>query len=174
MTNKEIFCSQWLRLKEEIIEKMNHSEKNGGMISFAELNKFYQDRLIRWEIISRAEGRWLDEQETEKKKEFLKKLHSVSLKEIPAESGSGMTPVKGGAIGGGAGIVFMVVEGILRRENGLGWLPRIICVLLCAIVPYILLSNQQKTKLCAANEKAKKQYIAQIEKTGDDLADIWR
>lgn len=174
MTNEEIFRSQWLRLKEEAIEKMNHSEKNGSMVSFTELNKFYQGRLVRWEIVSRAEGRWLDEQEIEKKKEFLKKLHSVSLKEIPPERGSGMTSVKGGAIGGGIGIILMVAEGVLRQENGFGWLPRIICVLLCAIVPYILLSNQQKTKLRTATEKAKKHYIAQIEKTGDELADIWR
>ena len=79
-------------------------------------------------------------------------LALVVMLQKPKEGGLG------GAIGGGIGIILMDAEGVLRQENGFGWLPRIICVLLCAIVPYILLSNQQKTKLRTATEKAKKHY----------------
>lgn len=175
MTSEEVFRSQWLRLKEEVVEKLNHSIARGSMLSFVELNKLYKGKMVRWEGYARPEGRWLDEQEDDsRKKAFLSKLHTATLTEVSPKENLGMVPTVGGAIGGGAAAVLMIAESILRGQDGFGWFLRIACILLCFAIPTFVLSSRRKAKIQGSNEWVKKQYVAQIEKTGDELAAIWR
>lgn len=167
MTNEEIFRSQWLRLQEEVTERIDTTIAGGGDLSFSELNKFYKGKMVRWEGYARTEGRWLEDVEDAARKEaFLTKLHSVTLTEIPAAAVTGMAPALAGVIGGvGAAIVSMFLG---------GWAVCIVCMLLGFAVPFSVLSSKHKAALRAQNEKLKKQYIAQMIKTGEELADIWR
>ncbi len=167
MTNEEIFRSQWLRLQEEVTERIDTTIAGSGVLSFSELNKFYRGKMVRWEGYARTEGRWLEDvEDTARKEAFLKKLHGVTLTEIPAAAVTGMEPALAGVIGGiGAAIVSIFLR---------GWAVRIVCVLLGFAVPFFALSNKRKAVLRARNEELKKKYIAQMNKTGEELANIWR
>lgn len=171
MTNKEIFNSQWLRLKEEMVEKMNRALAQGHMLPNRDLNKLYKGKLLRWESYGNPEGRWLEDQEEAERKAFLNKLHSVSLEEIPEEDFQTKAPVTVGAIGGGVAAVIAIALNVL---GVMGWLLGAVCILAGFGIGFFVANGKRKHEIQTHNERMKKQYISQIEKAGAELAEFWR
>lgn len=174
MTNQEIFLSQWLRLKEEVVEKINKSISRGQIISFSELNKFYKGKLVRWEGYTRPEGRWLESQDNAQRENFLRNLHGVTLTEVKTNNNLGINPIIGTTLGAVVGVLIMILDSILRKENSFGLGIDILCIIVCAIIPTIILVKGRKEKSNKNAELVKKMYLKQIDETGEILAEFWR
>lgn len=175
MTNEEIFRSQWLRVKEEIVEKMNHAIARGEKLSYRDLNKLYKSKMLRWEGCARPEGRWLEGLTNDAQRQvFLKKLRSVSLEEIPEEPATGRAPIVSGAIGGGIAAAVMLAEACLLGAAGLGWFIRSVCILSCFVLAFSVANKKAQKESRRREQLLKKLYIAQIENTGKELEAYWR
>lgn len=167
MTNHEIFCSQWQRLKEEMIEKMDRTIKQGGTLSFSELNRLYTGKMVRWEGVARPEGRWMEEiKDTQKKKEFLEILQSVRLTKVSVQENKEIPPIAAGAVGAA-----MVLAILVCFKTSI-----LICLLGVVIgfsIPTMFLSSRRKRRIENQQKQLKTQYVAQIEKSGEKLAAVW-
>lgn len=175
MTNEAIFCSQWDRVKEEIIEKMNNDLKRTNRIAFKDVNKAFKDKLLRWEGIIRNEGRWLEDvEDEEKKREFISKLRNVRLVEVKPSEAKFASPGTGALIGGICGLVLAFVIPVNFAGKFLGVVLKTLMIMCGVLVPTMVLNNKKKLAIHTQNESVLREYVKQIENIGKELAEIWR
>lgn len=166
MTKKEIFATQWNKLKEEMVELMNFQLKNMGCFDYNELNRVYKSKMLRWSSQMQPEGRWLhgleDGQVKQKMKDALSRLE---LSPVELEKSS---PVAALASGAGVGVACAVTCNVLD-----------VAKVLCGVggvagfaAAYLGVSQWGKAKHTEQAEAAKEAYLSQIAQAYEGIAAI--
>lgn len=168
MTYEETLRTQWNKLREEMVELMRFLEKNLGRLDFAELNRVYRSKTLRWSSQMQAEGRWLADIENEQMKaEFKDALAGLSLTEVRTAGGGS----------GGAAVLAAVVAGCLG--GGVGNAVRGLTggVILCAVAfagAFVGVNQMQKSKRTAGVRDIEAAYVRQIEQGLETAAAVLR